>query len=651
MNIFKNKILQFIVFVFISTSALGQPNTVIAYGNGIITDCKSATEDLKILMKKLHVRFSANEYSQIERYQACNENRGIMDLFEVASQVLQMSASGYYRFLGGIDIFPDSLQQSYIDGAAFIDGLALKNEDVQKQVDFYKESISKNKRVIIVPHSQGNFFATLAYNNLTSQEQEKSGIVSVANVGGFPADGRLLYTTSAADTVVDFLFLTALANGSTSALSLVPNVVNPFSSKEPTGHFFIQSYLKTGNPSKEKILDDIWSTFYNLPFPSEPEISSLVFSDHNLKQCVLDQAARFNWDNVEDVTHISCREQNISDVGGIEQLTALTGLDLYGNQITDIDPLSNLTALKSIELSWNQITDIDPLSNLIAPGFIGLSNNQIVDISPLSGLSTLEALGLDDNQITDISPLARLTALTYLNLTDNKISDLAPLTRLTKLTLLSLIRNQITDIAPLGNLTRLITLEIYENQITDISPLANLTRLDGYLSLRNNLIIDISPLVKLTTLTDLNLNNNQITDITPIAQLTALTYLHLDSNQITDITPLANLTRLTYLDLSSNQITNITSLSKMTALTSLSLHNNQITEITSLANLTRLTYLGLLSNQITDITTLFNLRNLETLALAGNSGISCESLDLLEATLSKLTNFFRPTICDDLSLL
>jgi hypothetical protein len=61
-----------------------------------------------------------------------------------------------------------------------------------------------------------------------------------------------------------------------------------------------------------------------------------------------------------------------------QTLTNLTSLSLRLNQISDIKPLSNLTKLTTLKLSGNEISDIKPLSTLTNLTFLSLSGNPLV---------------------------------------------------------------------------------------------------------------------------------------------------------------------------------------------------------------------------------------------------------------------------------
>ncbi|OUD11720.1 COR domain-containing protein [Thioflexithrix psekupsensis] len=138
--------------------------------------------------------------------------------------------------------------------------------------------------------------------------------------------------------------------------------------------------------------------------------------------------------------------------------------------IEDLSPLQGLTALTLLDLTGNQISDLSPLQGLTALTLLDLTGNQISDLSPLQGLTALTQLDLGSNQISDLSPLQGLTALTGLSLWNNQISDLSPLQGLTALTELDLKNNQIQEITLdfLNNFPKLIELELYGNPIKNI---------------------------------------------------------------------------------------------------------------------------------------------------------------------------------------
>ena len=110
----------------------------------------------------------------------------------------------------------------------------------------------------------------------------------------------------------------------------------------------------------------------------------------------------------------------------------LTKLDADKKGIKNLTGLEHAHNLKDLLLRNNAISDVSPLSELTQLTFLGLDGNTISDVSTLSELTELRILGLRDNTISDVSPLSELKQLTFLNLKRNPIKDRKPLLELLK---------------------------------------------------------------------------------------------------------------------------------------------------------------------------------------------------------------------------
>lgn len=138
--------------------------------------------------------------------------------------------------------------------------------------------------------------------------------------------------------------------------------------------------------------------------------------------------------NLIDLTYLRAASQKsrekISDISVLNKLTALTWLDLHGNQISDINSLKNLSNLNYLNLSNNQISELPEFflkfNNLKK---LDLSKNLIKNIDNLSGIKNLDWLDLSYNYISDISVLESLVNLIVLNLRWNQISDIKALVK------------------------------------------------------------------------------------------------------------------------------------------------------------------------------------------------------------------------------
>ena len=250
--------------------------------------------------------------------------------------------------------------------------------------------------------------------------------------------------------------------------------------------------------------------------------------------------------NIKDVWHSIDNSEKIKSVTGIEKLTSLTDLDLYGNNLSSID-LSKNTSLTYLRLGSNNLGSID-LSKNTNLTYLGLEFNNLSSID-LSKNTSLTNLDLNSNNLSSID-LSKNTSLTNLDLNSNNLSSI-DLSRNTALTYLNLSSDNLGSI-DLSKNTSLAHLRLGSNNLGSI---------------------DLS---KNTSLTYLSLGSNNLGSI-DLSKNTSLTYLSLGSNNLGSI-DLSKNTSLTYLDLDSNNLSSI-DLSKNTSLTYLSLDNNFINKL------------------------------------------------------------------------
>jgi Leucine-rich repeat (LRR) protein len=284
-----------------------------------------------------------------------------------------------------------------------------------------------------------------------------------------------------------------------------------------------------------KSCKDVELTIGETTISTPPEVGEIVengeITDAYFLKCInytLGKSATYSptKEELEGITSLDCngidREQNISNISGVGNLSNLTYLDLYLNQISEIpSEIGNLSNLTYLDLCDNQISEIP---------------------SEIGNLPNLQKLYLGDNQISEIpNEIGNLSNLQTLYLGGNQISEIG---------------------SGIGNLSNLQTLYLGGNQISEIgSGIGNLSNLK-YLSLGDNQISEIgSEIGNLSNLTALYLHLNQISEIPSwIGNLYNLQRLSLYSNQISEIpSEIGNLSNLTYLSLSGNNITEIPS--------------------------------------------------------------------------------------------
>lgn len=322
----------------------------------------------------------------------------------------------------------------------------------------------------------------------------------------------------------------------------------------------------------------------------------ITFTDAKLAGCVEATALANNWQTVDQMTQLSCPDKAINSIGGIQNLSALTGLDLKLNDIDELAPLAKLKKLKVLDLA----------------------SNKLVDIKPLRGLTSLEQLNLGSvgqldvvgNSIRDIAALANLTALKQLNLSNNQVSDLSPLKPLSQLEKVQLNGNQIREIAALMDIVYSAEIDLFDN---DNIACAELSELE-------------------TILTQGNVKKPQDCIFT-------LDIL------ITDITFADEKLKSCVLDTASSE--GWITIGEMAELVC---DLQEITDLGGIESLKALNYLDLTASGLTDITALFELTTTNSIDLSGNEKIACARLDALEAELgSGVVN--RPQSCSPITLI
>ncbi len=252
-------------------------------------------------------------------------------------------------------------------------------------------------------------------------------------------------------------------------------------------------------------------------------LTSLVFSDNNLKQAVLDTGYTY----MHEIDALHGGSYNISNLSGIDQLLRLHHLYMDGNQISDLTPLEQLPNLNDLRISSNLISNITSLDELTDLTILRLDTNNISDISTLQFLSKLEYLSLSHNPVEDISPIENLQTLHSLDLRSTSRTGLSSLQKLLNLKYLHLGNNSINDLTGIQYLRKLESLDLKNNSISNIDSLQDLISLE-YINLANNSIFTLTALNDLINLNILNLYNNNITsDVVDLSSLINATIINL----------------------------------------------------------------------------------------------------------------------------
>ena len=241
------------------------PKTTVFFVNGITT----TLDDARLNVGKLELEFLNRLPGMSAAVQAnChvfslnyNPTGGeVNDFFEAAQQQLDITPTRFWLELEGLGLFTPHLIRDVLQGP-MTDLNRIDASTIERHAAAYREQIAPPscRRVLVVPHSQGNLYTNASYdlvfNQPPSPPPSAIKIVGVAT----PAQtvrGDGLYRTSTTDVLINAIRLIRPA-------TLPPNTnwgISPLllSPAYSGGHSFI-GYL-SADPSRTDILSDIESS-------------------------------------------------------------------------------------------------------------------------------------------------------------------------------------------------------------------------------------------------------------------------------------------------------------------------------------------------------------------------------------------------------
>ena len=288
----KNNYILCIFIVFFSAQVvLAQNNTclgvgtVFFYGNGMFNTRRDAQQNLDVLVEEVLSQGLVDLSKEIRFDLAYKTNESIcIQFFNVVSQKGIDNWEDFWLWLSSTKKAPKWFQDLLKAKAEEV----LKNgtiafDDIQEQFETYSRYIRNGYNVILVSHSQGNFYANQAMRKLSeytdasltgsiSEKRRKNLLFPeffdlFANVQvATPASATVNsspWTTFIDDLLIDSVRRTPLgalpANLKTPGSNIPPD-------GDPLGHNFIKAYLRN-KESKEKILSDIQAKYQKLKYP------------------------------------------------------------------------------------------------------------------------------------------------------------------------------------------------------------------------------------------------------------------------------------------------------------------------------------------------------------------------------------------------
>ncbi len=241
------------------------PRTAVYFVNGVTT----TLDDARLNAGKLELEFlnrlpamspavQANCHVFVLNY---NPTAGeVNDFLEAAQQQLNITPTRFWLELQGLGLFTPPLIRDALEGP-MTDLNLIDATTIERHAAAYRQQMASPscRRVLVVPHSQGNLYTNAAYDLLFSQPPTPPPaalqVVGVATPAqSVPGNGR--YRTSTTDVLINAIrVIRPAVLPSNTNWGISPLLFSPSYSG---GHSFI-GYL-SADPSRTDILSDIESS-------------------------------------------------------------------------------------------------------------------------------------------------------------------------------------------------------------------------------------------------------------------------------------------------------------------------------------------------------------------------------------------------------
>jgi uncharacterized repeat protein (TIGR03803 family) len=267
-----------------STAAMADPcsgvgPTIVYFANGINTPFpEDAYASLKALGTALDDKGPIPS-ACLQGDIAYNRSDGaFLDLLNSNQQLFGDETSQFWRWVSHLDPLPDWFQEKSAELAQAIDrGAYVIDADLQSHVTRFRNDIDNSHlKVIVVAHSQGNFYANDAYNILTTGAQpvdsSRLAIIAVATPASFTAGGGP-YTTLHGDIIL--LVPTARPANTDVQGNPCPGPPLPGQPQLLTVacHNFLKSYMIVGSISRPQIAGDVEAVLPPGEIPPPPPLA------------------------------------------------------------------------------------------------------------------------------------------------------------------------------------------------------------------------------------------------------------------------------------------------------------------------------------------------------------------------------------------
>ena len=241
--------------------------TTIIFVNGIVGTRYGTEKSRDRLVEVLKSSLPPDQFQKIKFDLAYNKSYGLLsDFYESAKQKVETEkvVFSFWNWLGGMEIMPDVVQNEFKRLAVnFNYSTQVNAEDLNQHLKQYILNYAEGRNVLVVSHSQGNFFANDAYNKLYVTgvnfpfyqllTSNSFGIVAVATPASFVAGygtGDEFYTTLHEDLIIQGV---AFGTPPGVAKPLISNTSRNLETGDKFSHTFVGTYMMDNSNSLERI--------------------------------------------------------------------------------------------------------------------------------------------------------------------------------------------------------------------------------------------------------------------------------------------------------------------------------------------------------------------------------------------------------------
>lgn len=282
-----------VVSVFADNCAVSERKLAIYYSNGMSNDEYDARNSLNAIELKTKSTLQSQGYRVSYDIAYNNNEVWYGQLFEIFRQRQLEQWRLFSRWLSGLAIAPDWFQQAMKNITQSINSLNyVIDTDLQRHVANYKSKIEACQRILIVAHSQGNFYANSAWDQIyggkiDSDKYEMNrfhniGLLAVATPAGHV--GNQLRTENDHQAITSYVTLSndwVINTLRVLGYSILPaNYTNSHEDADWKHHAFVDSYLN-GNMTGSVLLQSIQAIVNKLevlPFARTTVVSSFLVS-------------------------------------------------------------------------------------------------------------------------------------------------------------------------------------------------------------------------------------------------------------------------------------------------------------------------------------------------------------------------------------